>query len=1640
MNRRGAALILALVILALMLVLGVPFVQSQNLGFSDARRTNLSRALNTYSLSTEDLAVSLLSNAQSRLAGGESFHLGTGLKDLSNDRARYQDGAWVIDGQTVRDVFGLSVPPEQAVSLSDTGARIDINALDARAWDTLLENVLGPGADWDDDLVTNDGEVYQPANNIEDDPNSHGELAEALAARHYRTVAELLTVRRSPANSNFRQQLTAWEYRQLAPLLTVHPIQPGRRLASAGQNYTDELSGNIIDEHSRDGRYRPLDIGSLVFREIHTSPDGTQRWRAYLDTNIAHRPITRHQAVHTEDAVWFNVAATTNGGTNNPPDWSNEAAFFSVEAPRLLNPFAVTERQHNFFRNLHSSLATYAGDLNDLSLDQTDPLRWGHPDFSDAFRDLSRSTNWNVAMRSFATHLNPQFRVFTVSSGVALQQSHTRPGAPPTTRLTDSLNRQQQRTVQVGYGGDQLLNHTWQTHSDFQLLADQLWTSNMVAGPIARWRWQQNPPGYQQLAAGDARLVSRPLPGYDQYLTGNPEDSLILQHYSDATTITDQGLSGAFSFGNWPVEDNRAASAEWQSWITPTAAMTTGAHVIWQGVGKTWNGTDSGSNNALTLWYDADLGHLVFSVTPPNAFGNFASSGFSAGDTSLGNNDLNDPSATANPALTNLGFNRPETWRHLEHRYVIGDWQANESKHLHLIVEWWGPGGIRLAVDGSWGRNVTGHDSTTTVIGDWETLPAFSLETRAEHQPPTEVLFGLASNWADESHLDFTTVFLNGLNTTEDAWLRQQAIVAGNYGALETLTLQAGPIARQLDPENMLDGRGTLTINNEVISYTDAVWNPEGTWSLTGLQRGMRQDTDQSEDPANPGSYNKTDERYPVVHTHWQGDVALPGGLNVLGTGSEILTGWAGLADEWRGGESDLSNPGYFQTNWAEVQELSTTTISYPLPLPEDETLTIGRDQIWGDQATDTLTLSLPPDQTERGFPAQGIIKLIAGNTSAATNAGPTYIYNELNRTGAAVTLSGLTLLTDYDYARNDTLTRPTLFIGAEEDVRAVLIGIPTTIDNFDNWLRPERANDRDYLVALSDAAGEEWVTYTHLHRHQNTAFLIHQHGWGPLGRGALRTPAREGAVWDTQAVLKPVQTGLQSGHMLVTGDRITWLPIDLASGSQPMITTVRLRLQDHLPVNSDPTDTPPLASYDSHNHYWTSLEAFPSDLAPFSPSAYVLQVNQGWGPIQDDSPVSRNQAALRFGPAPYGNPDNDDFVIELLTGSTSEPIPPIGPSSVQWMAVAADNFTLSSRSLGWRDSGFRSQLRPFARDIRSETPSSELDSLDKESAVFIDDIGNNAQLRQNINIGLLGDETVLYERSGNDALLLLRGLHHSLSIYGTPERHTPLITPNQQLRAGQVAELSSDRHLDQFGTSVSSPITADFQGFMAVAGNFENQHTEHWLLVKPGPWRDHRWMHEYEIIAARSITTLGNGVGLAIAPWLRGMYGSQPIEEIDGSVFVIPFFPRYAAALPPLSASYLNDLDDVEALVRCRFYQWASFTLAGNGLYLANDALQTVTDSTLPLTWQQGAISGGVSWFETPSSPRLWFDDDIDTDGNVLSNNGFELRLWPRYESTIGNDAGDFLESVRRRSNTRIAIERVSVDYDLPTRVLEAR
>ena len=265
MNRRGAALILALVILSLMLVLGVPFVQSQNLGFTDARRTHLSRALNSYSLGADDLALGILGQVQSNLADNEAFHLGTGLQEITNDRARYQAGAWQIDGQTLREEFGLDVPSHQTVQVSDTGGRIDINALDAQGWALLLEHVLGPDADWDDDEAL-------PADE-EGDPNTIGELAEELADANYTTVDDLLEVRTNHSDPNMRQQLTIWEYRQLEPLLTVHPIQPGRRQKSAKEYYDETGTSSTTAE-----RYRPMDIGSFVFAffgEIaKTDPDG----------------------------------------------------------------------------------------------------------------------------------------------------------------------------------------------------------------------------------------------------------------------------------------------------------------------------------------------------------------------------------------------------------------------------------------------------------------------------------------------------------------------------------------------------------------------------------------------------------------------------------------------------------------------------------------------------------------------------------------------------------------------------------------------------------------------------------------------------------------------------------------------------------------------------------------------------------------------------------------------------------------------------------------------------------------------------------------------------------------------------------------------------------------------------------------------------------------------------------------------------------------------------------------------------------------------------------------------------------------------------------------------------------------------
>ncbi len=225
-HRSGAALIMAIVILAALLMLGLPFLFSQSASLTGTRSFAHSQMAQAGRSTAEDLGVGAANYIFNRnfLPGsvGESTDINNipgGLTLPTDPRRR------TLDLSPTEHAFNPAEPRNAAlmgVSLEDESGKLDPNHLDVKAWTLLLAKVnIG---DWDDGSGTNM------------DTDSYGQLADALAnvrfdesicpTGHITRIEQLLEAK--PLPNGVRHPLTRAELAQIRPFLTLASLGQGR--------------------------------------------------------------------------------------------------------------------------------------------------------------------------------------------------------------------------------------------------------------------------------------------------------------------------------------------------------------------------------------------------------------------------------------------------------------------------------------------------------------------------------------------------------------------------------------------------------------------------------------------------------------------------------------------------------------------------------------------------------------------------------------------------------------------------------------------------------------------------------------------------------------------------------------------------------------------------------------------------------------------------------------------------------------------------------------------------------------------------------------------------------------------------------------------------------------------------------------------------------------------------------------------------------------------------------------------------------------------------------------------------------------------------------------------------------------------
>jgi type II secretory pathway pseudopilin PulG len=281
----GAALVLALVILAALLLLGLPFLFSQSSSLTGARYLAAGQAARLYADSARNLGIAAAIYAH-EFSMVDDATLGTNTRSgwtawipFLNDYPATQP----VDQRAVAPIANFSgesrnvvhLQPEAlpgdwnqpaangrartlvGVSLSDECGKLDANSLGPVAWDVLLKQVLGPAADPDDTQINaadRDAAGYKTGTppTLYEDGNALGQLAEGFAHQRmqgpFKALDDLLKVEPFIAHGSIkapnghriaRRPLTRAELDLLRPYLTVHT------LGQAGGGVIE--LGNVVD-------------------------------------------------------------------------------------------------------------------------------------------------------------------------------------------------------------------------------------------------------------------------------------------------------------------------------------------------------------------------------------------------------------------------------------------------------------------------------------------------------------------------------------------------------------------------------------------------------------------------------------------------------------------------------------------------------------------------------------------------------------------------------------------------------------------------------------------------------------------------------------------------------------------------------------------------------------------------------------------------------------------------------------------------------------------------------------------------------------------------------------------------------------------------------------------------------------------------------------------------------------------------------------------------------------------------------------------------------------------------------------------------------------------------------------------------
>ena len=504
--RSGAALIIALLILAGLMLLGLPFLFSQSSSLSGARSFQAAQAARIYSETARNLGAALAAYTVTQHWAKDGRQLYTAIDQYLNTTMPLALGGVPPPNPPTNhtdidtNALGFNQGGTRVrigLAIEDESGKLDANTLGPQGWSDLLSAVGIP--DWDDDSVvlTTDWPI-----NTGPDDDQCGELANALVyQRLYRTtyahLEDLLDV--DPQNPNhtnhgaiggistrFRKRLSRAELERLRPYLSFHNVAAGRRgLIDLGTViYTDDpgqLTGpntsSFIPQHAWiDATDVQINDGTWLETQTNpTSPTIPAVARRYSGS-INSWNITYSSGTPPQPGSGVFIQAPPPLNLHALPRLLRELpAYVSAASPKdvPLRPF----------NTVAPLIAWYGQQVTPPTIPPTNVLPL----------DYLRPTYTPTDLIALPPHFQPgslargttERQPLDIRSGGAVTIEHAATVVDP---AGNPIAQESRRTIVQAVPQEGILERHWETQGQLQPMIDQRYGSKMVTWPMATAR------------------------------------------------------------------------------------------------------------------------------------------------------------------------------------------------------------------------------------------------------------------------------------------------------------------------------------------------------------------------------------------------------------------------------------------------------------------------------------------------------------------------------------------------------------------------------------------------------------------------------------------------------------------------------------------------------------------------------------------------------------------------------------------------------------------------------------------------------------------------------------------------------------------------------------------------------------------------------------------------------------------------------------------------------------------------------------------------------------------------------------------------------------------------------------------------